>query len=51
MYRSKNSDDQLPVMAGSTILTTTTERAPADPSFAQEALPAQKGGDSQADAF
>ena len=50
MYRSKNSDDQLPVMAGSTTLTT-TERAPADPSFAQEALPAQKGGDSQADAF
>jgi len=51
MYRSKNSDDALPVMAGSTILTTTTERAPADPSFAQEALSAQKGGGSQADAF
>jgi len=51
MYSSKNSDDELPVMAGSTTLTTTTERAPADPSFAQEALPAQKGGGSQADAF
>lgn len=50
MYLSKKSDDQNPVMAEPTTTTSSPESAPAEPSFAQEALPAQKGGGSQADA-